>query len=119
VTITRGSAVYGGGIYNDGGTLTVTNSTFTDKTAPPRATRCCLEDVDTLGNVTRHGPAEAPAYRFRPIPRPMPPDGVLNHLVDLEAPAVDAARVQAADPYQFGDHNAALMRVAAVDGLAG
>ncbi len=46
---------------------------FTDWSAPLSATRYWLEDVDTMGNVTRHGPVEVPPARVRPIPLPIPP----------------------------------------------
>jgi fibronectin-binding autotransporter adhesin len=74
-----------------GGELGGAHYTFTDQSAPREATLYWLEDVDTLGNATRHGPVEAPAYRLRPIPRPMPPGGVLDGLTDPQAPQVEAA----------------------------
>lgn len=55
-----------------GGELGGSEYRFTDWTAPLGATRYWLEDVDSLGNVTRHGPAVAPPVTSRPVPLPQP-----------------------------------------------
>lgn len=54
-----------------GGELGGATYRFTDHAAPWVATRYWLEDVDTLGNAARHGPADAPVYLVPPSSLPL------------------------------------------------
>jgi hypothetical protein len=74
-----------------GGELGGAHYSFTDSAAPRAATRYWLEDVDTLGNATRHGPALAPPYRARPISLPVPPGGATDGQLDPQAPQAEWA----------------------------
>jgi hypothetical protein len=70
-----------------GGELGGATYRFTDATAPITSTRYWLEDVSTTGAATRHGPAVAPAYRWRIIKDPIGPQPVVP--VPDRAPMID------------------------------
>lgn len=65
-----------------GGELGGASYAYVDRVAPRAVVRYWLEDVDTLGTATRHGPVQAPAYRSRPIRLPSPPGGNLDGMID-------------------------------------